>query len=392
MYFKTTLDNDITYLLSQIGHNCHVGNIPVKAIINNLDRADNYDDKRIITHEPIRRGDYVQYADKYWLVWDNVNASRYNTYYKATMRICNFDFKIIIDGKLYLFYSTIDGNKFALSENNLIIKSTDNITVTIPSTDITNKISLKSAFLKWGSKWEVQGIDYTQAGLITLHCTKQIIDTTNDDMENEIADRWDDENNDLLNGNINPIPPILWEYTLQLNIVDQNNDYLSGAEIILLDVYDETIQAVSYGVYKVVEGLYTYTVSKEGYTTAEGQIMVDGDTIRTIMLEEVLGDNYNIIISGADSIMITDKATYTATVYNNDVVVDEPVTFALSNTSLAQIQSQGNNQCVVKANDNFKTGRVTLTATLVSDETVFAEKEIRIVGIQNQNSTCIFAW
>lgn len=379
-YFKTTLDNDIAYLLSQIGHNCHVGNIPIKAIVNNLDRVDNYDDKRIITHEPISRGDYIQYADKYFLVVDNVNDKRYNTYYKATMRLCNHDFKIIIGNKLYLFYSAIDGNKFTISEGKLINMSADSITVTIPATSITSQIMPQMAFIKWGSKWEVQGIDYTQAGLITLHCSKQIIDKSNDDVDNEIAGRWDDNNNDLLNGNINPIPPILFEYTLQLNIIDQDDNPVSGASITLLDTDNNTIQAVSYGVYKVVEGLYTYTVSKEGYTTAEGQIMVDGDTIQTIMLEEVLGDNYNIIISGADSIMITDKATYTATVYNNDVVVDEPVTFALSN-NLATIASQGNNQCVVKANDNFNTGRVTLRATLINDETVFGEKEIRIVGI-----------
>ncbi|NLI61147.1 MAG: hypothetical protein GX375_06940, partial [Clostridiales bacterium] len=72
---------------------------------------------------------------------------------------------------------------------------------------------------------------------------------------------------------------------------------------------------------------------------------------------------------------------YTATVYNNDVAVDEPVIFEISNTSLAKIESQGNNQCVVRANSNFDTGRVTLTATLVSDGAIFGEKEIRIVGL-----------
>ena len=87
-----------------------------------------------------------------------------------------------------------------------------------------------------------------------------------------------------------------------------------------------------------------------------------------------------VAISGADSIMVADKATYVAIVYNDETKVDEPVIFSLSN-NLAQIQSQGNNQCVVKANDNFNTGRVTLTATLVSDEAVFTEKEIRIVGM-----------
>ena len=380
MYFKTTLDNDITYLLSQIGHNCHVNNIPAKAIVSNIDRADNYDDKRIITHEQISRGDYINYADKYFLVVDNVNDKRYNTYYKATMRLCNHDFKIIIGNKLYLFYACIDGNKFALTDIGVIDRSADNITVTMPATSITRQIIPQMAFIKWGSRWEVQGIDHTQAGLVTLHCTVKPLNETYDDIENEIADRWKD-GQDVLNGNIIPIPPILFEYTLQLNIIDQDNNPVSGASVTLLDAYNNTIEAVSYGFYKVVEGLYTYTVSKEGYTTAEGQIMVDDDIIRTIVLEEMQGDNYNIIISGADSIFITDKATYTATVCNNNVEVDEPVTFTLSNTSLAKIESQGNNQCVVRANSNFNTGRVTLRATLINDETVFAEKEIRIAGM-----------
>ena len=96
---------------------------------------------------------------------------------------------------------------------------------------------------------------------------------------------------------------------------------------------------------------------------------------------EPVDGEITIIITGSDRILITSKATYTATVYNNGAEVDEPVYFTISDTSLAKIESQGDNQCVVKANDDFKFGRFNLTATLVVDESIYVEKEIRITGL-----------
>ena len=81
MYFNIPIYDDVMYLLEQIGRNCKVNNVPATAIVNNVNNE--FDDKRIITNEELQRGYYVQYADLFFLVIDDVLDSRYKTYYKA---------------------------------------------------------------------------------------------------------------------------------------------------------------------------------------------------------------------------------------------------------------------------------------------------------------------
>ena len=69
---------------------------------------------------------------------------------------------------------------------------------------------------------------------------------------------------------------------------------------------------------------------------------------------------------------------YVATVYYGNEVVDEEVEFEIDNTSLATISWQEDNECELEANKDFKVGKVTLKATLVEDEEVYAEKEISV--------------
>ncbi|MEY8415632.1 Ig-like domain-containing protein [Tissierella praeacuta] len=208
-YFNINIDNDITYLLKEIGHNVKVNNIPTSAIVNNASMERTFDDKKIITHEQLRRGYYINYNDLYFLLLNEVNDKRYLSYYKGVMRRCNFDIKFIIGDKLYQFPSIIEGDKFFISDNSLLPLSADTLQATLPLTDVTKQLQELNCFLKWGKKWEIQGIDYTKEGLAILHC--KITNTSHlDDKENEIANRYEQvgsEKVDKLNGNITPILP-----------------------------------------------------------------------------------------------------------------------------------------------------------------------------------------
>lgn len=205
-YFNISLDNDITYLLTEIGKKVKVNNIPAKAIINNTTQERNFDDKRIITHEELKRGVYIEYNDLWFLVLNEINDKRYNTYYKGIMRRCNEDIKFIIGDKLYLFYSVVQGDKFYISEGNIVNISADTITVTMPETEITKLIAREDGFIKWGQKWKVEGIDRTKDGLVILNSKVEPYNSAIDDIENEIANRYKDSQ-DRLNGNITPIMP-----------------------------------------------------------------------------------------------------------------------------------------------------------------------------------------
>lgn len=210
-YFDISIDNDITYLLTGIGKKVKVNNISAKAIINNTTQERNFDDKRIITHEELRRGMYIEYNNLWFLVLNEINDKRYDTYYKGIMRRCNEDIKFIEGNKLYLFPSIIQGDKFYIQESNIINISADTISVTIPDTEITRQLKIEDRFIKWGMAWKVEGIDYTKNGLIILHCKKDRLAEMNDDIQNEIANRFtegvDGKKVDRLGGNINPIYP-----------------------------------------------------------------------------------------------------------------------------------------------------------------------------------------
>ena len=121
------------------------------------------------------------------------------------MRKCNHDVKLIINNKLYQFPAIAEGNKFVINEQKLIDISADTITITLPLTNITKQIIIEQCFIAWANKWQVQGIDYTKDGLVILNCKSSLTDA-NDDLDNQIADRYID-GEDILNGNIEPILP-----------------------------------------------------------------------------------------------------------------------------------------------------------------------------------------
>lgn len=186
-YFDISLDTDIDYLIKEVGKDIKINNIDSKAIINNV--GNETDDKRIITKSELKRGDYINYNILYFLVLDEINDKRYNTYNKAIIRRCNFDIKFVIGDRLYLYYAIVEGDKFYIQNDSIISMSADTITVTLPKTDVTKQIKEQDCFIKFNKKWEIQGINYTKSGLIILNCQATAIDATLDDLENEIANK-----------------------------------------------------------------------------------------------------------------------------------------------------------------------------------------------------------
>lgn len=388
MYFDIPIQDDIMYLLEEIGNNCKVNNINAKAIVNNTNNE--YDDKRIITNEKISRGDYVEYNDLFFLVVDDVVDKRYKTYYKSKMRRCNFDVKFIIDKKLYLFYSIIEGDKFYINENKVMDISADTITVTLPATDVTRQIQKLQSFIKFGQKWQIQGIDYTKVGLITLHCKITTSNDTIDDMENEIADRWVD-GKDVLDGNITPIMPFEEVTTptekavVTFYILDrETEEFISDAIINLQDAEGNILKLLNGQSYEIEKQTYTYTVEKEGYEAQTNTIIVDSDINKVIFLEKAEEeppegeDNFTYEIVGEDEIMWNMTETYVVKKYNNGIEVDGKFTFALEG-EYADITNYTDNTVDIKARSSGF-GYVTLTATDVETNEI-VEKQILVMGL-----------
>lgn len=203
------IDNDITYLLGEISHNVKIQGKDAKAIINNTKQELNFDDKKIITDSDLARGDYVGYNNLNFLVMNEINDKRYKSYNKATMRNCSYDIKPIIGGYLFKFPAVFesDTSVVTIAYYDHIATSINKLIVTLPYTTVTSQIDLNDRFISMGEGWEVENVDLTKNGLVTLTCKSSLIDERKDDIENEIANRWDGTGDDLLNGNITPIEP-----------------------------------------------------------------------------------------------------------------------------------------------------------------------------------------
>ena len=397
--FDISLNNDIDFLIKEIGHNIKVNNIDSKAIVNNV--GNETDDKKIITKSELQRGDYINYNNLYFLVMDEINDKRYNVYNKATIRSCNFNIKFIIEDKLYLFPSIINGDKFFIQDNNIMPLSADAITVTLPVTDVTKQIKVQDCFLKWGQKWEVQGINNTKDGLIILNC-KTIGTSHLDDKENEIADRWTEDagvKKDRLNGNVIPIMPFDTNeesYTDAMvtfickNIETEEN--IADVIVKLTDKNENEMYIIANQSYQIPKGIYTYTIEKEGYEIISGEIDIQRDTIETILLtvkEEEPTQNITYTITAQmpypdipdDEIWLDDPpAIYTVHKFVDGVETSGKFTFEVTDTTIATITETTDNTVSIIANDFVGKKNIILIATDTDTGQVAIEKEINIVG------------
>ena len=403
--FNINLDNDIDYLIKEIGHNIKINNIDSKAIINNV--GNETDDKKIITKSELKRGYYVNYNDLYFLVLDEINDKRYNTYNKATIRSCNFNIKFIINDKLYLFPSIVDGDKFFIQDNNIMPMSADAITVTLPVTSITKQIKVQDCFLKWGQKWEVQGINQTKNGLIILNC-KTTSTSHLDDKENEIADRWIENGEtqvDRLNGNITPIypftdvPPVEPEEPVEnLDIInfqtfeDIEVNVGTTVENITLPVeITVTLKDSTTRQLPVTWDTSTYVADVVGTYTFTGTIKgIKGiiTTINVIVTDASAEPSATYTIIGQpqysndpdDKIYSGDWCKYTIHKFIDGTEVEGKFTFAIDNDKLATITNSTDNTVTITAKDVVKGGDIKLTVTDTEINEIAIEKVIKIIG------------
>lgn len=183
------IDNDITYLLSQIGHNVTIENLQAKAIINNTDMERGFDDKRAITNSNLKRGNYVNYNSLNFITLSEITDKMHNTYNKGIIRACNYDVKFIIKGYLFIFHCIVEKETGQIiSKSDIVTMGTDRIIVTLPLTSSSKLIDLNDRFLSMDRAWEIENIDRTAKGLIKLTCKSSLINPSLDDVKKEIAD------------------------------------------------------------------------------------------------------------------------------------------------------------------------------------------------------------
>ncbi len=387
-YFDIPIDSDIDFLLQEIGKDIKINNQDARAIIQNTNK-EKKDDKILITKFNVKQGMYVNYENQWFIVISEIVDKKYNSYNKVVISKCEHIVNFVIDNKLYGFPVCMTSSDLALKDFKIMMVRGDFLKLQMPKTPVTKKIKDLQRVIKFGNAYEVWGKNEAQTDIITVTLLATTYNSSKDDMENEIGDRWID-GVDILDGNITPIMP--FEETeipeekavVTFYILDRETEqFIPDVTIILEDSNGHIIKMLNGESYEIFKQTYTYTIEKEGYETQSDTIIVDANINKVIFLDEAVedppvGDDFTYTIEGASEIMWNMTKTYVVKKYNNGVEVDAIFTFALEG-EYADIVSSTDNTADIKAKNNVY-GYVTLTATDVENDEVVT-KEIFIKGL-----------
>jgi hypothetical protein len=273
----------------------------------------------------------------------------------------------IIDGKTTQITDGIEETKY-------IVLADDQILIRVQNNVDTKQIELNKRFIFNNDKNEIYKLTKIQSlfsnGLLYLTMTKNQYGA-NDRLDLNLADYVVNNyevnilNGDNISMDINE--------TRQISVEVKNNGVLVENPAITYISSSPLIATVS------TTGLITPLLA--GITNIVATSNGASDTI-SVTVEEVITNNYSIeFINASPTIYQNQSKTYTIKVLNNgSQIFDKPVTWSISDTSLATITGSTDTTCTIKGSSSGL-GYVTLKATLVENINVFKDQNILVKSI-----------
>lgn len=365
-YFDLTSSKDFGYLLSAMGTDVVINSSDIiKVLVTNTNLEQNYDDRRISSLSPIKRGDLIEYDNKQWMVISEQASKRYNKW-KGIMRLLPYTITINSNCAFYTVPVYIDKQSFGVDDGKIISISEGQIYVYAPENEETRKIKNNNRFIKFGQAFKVVGIDrFSKPGIIIFTCEKDEINPTTDDVANDLAGglacTLAITNADPIEINVDNTVKLSWTAT--------------GNPPVVFSSSDESVATIDHNgvITGVSDGQAIVTVANATHPLIKDNITVN-------VLEEA---EHSIVINGFNEIITGESWNYTAQVFDGSTQVAEPVTWSLwddtktTTTTYATITSQDGTSCTVKAGTTINK-YVQLKAELQSDDTVVEWLRIRI--------------
>jgi hypothetical protein len=273
----------------------------------------------------------------------------------------------IIDGKTTQITDGIEETKY-------IVLADDQILIRVQNNVDTKQIELNKRFIFNNDKNEIYKLTKIQSlfsnGLLYLTMTKNQYGA-NDRLDLNLADYVVNNyevnilNGDNISMDINE--------TRQISVEVKNNGVLVENPAITYISSSPLIATVS------TTGLITPLLA--GITNIIATSNGASDTI-SVTVEEVITNNYSIeFINASPTIYQNQSKTYTIKVLNNgSQIFDKPVTWSISDTSLATITGSTDTTATIKAS-SVNLGNVVLRATLTEDTNIFKEQNILVKSI-----------
>jgi uncharacterized protein YjdB len=270
----------------------------------------------------------------------------------------------IIDGKTAQITDGIEDTKY-------IVLADDQILIRVQNNVDTSQLEVNKRFIN--SIYKLTKIQSLFSdGILYLTMTKDQYGV-NDNLDLNLADYVVNNfvvtilNGDTVSMNTTSTP-------LQLNVQVTNNGVLVENPTIVYTSSNPTIASVS------VTGLITPLIAGTATITATSNSVSDSITVT---VEEVVVDNFSIeyVAPIVSQIYQGQTKTLTIRVLNNGVeVTGKPVTWSISDSSLATITGSTATTCTIKGSST-NLGSINLRATLAEDATVYKEISILIKSI-----------
>lgn len=376
------VDDNINYLLLTMGKPITINNAPATAIIGYSDNKD-IEEKKIITKCPIKRGDLLVINDHNYLIYNEINDKRQDCYYKAYAQSCNYNIKFNFSGTVKNFYTITTTQVLDITTNQYMELPDGKIQVMLQNNVDTSKIAVQQRFLSMGYAYIVNGIDRSKTGLIILNCSVSTFNT-NDDKNNEIADRWQYETKYVYTiETTNTDASLAQNSTLQFSVTVRNN----GAEIT-----NPTLTYTSNNSYCSVSSTGLIIASEIGTSIITASFTGADGTTKTISItitvtEPAVTHSYSLVINGNSDVTEGYSENYAITVKDNgNTITDKTVTWSLLDkagtapcpSNIATLSGITGTGCTV--NGVVMNNYCTLKAVMNDDNSITVTKALTIVG------------
>jgi hypothetical protein len=230
----------------------------------------------------------------------------------------------------------------------------------------------------------VVGIDQTVKGIIKLNCTLDF-KAIDDDIDNNIADRWKYEiaHTYVLTIDNGTTASVLINDILQLNSLSTDNGNAIMSPAITFTSSDSNVVSVDNQgkVMGVQAGQATITASLTYHSTVLDTILIT--TVETVT------HSYSISIAGNPTIKLGQSASYVSHIYDNgSEVFDQSVQWSLRNQDnstpiMGSITASTGNSATVKtgSQSGYVNKYIVLVAALTNDANITVETLIQIKSL-----------
>lgn len=373
-----SINESFDFMLQQFGQDVKV-NGEDKSVVIHRNNYRAIEELKILSHDPIIRGNLIQFDDNIYLVNDDTRNKRYNTYYRTVAQRCNYKVNFVVNGFIHNYPVIITTEKTGLNQEEIVVVPENKILVIVQANYITKQIKLDDEFIKFMRKYKITGTDWSKSGLITIYAEQTAVNESEDDLINEIPGGVGYK----VEIEVSPNPLNITDVSQKVNVtVKENSVIVENPE---LEYISQDTNIATVGGDGIVTGISSGTTN-----ITISYVGKDGNTYsKDVIVNVVKTDATKIVLySGMDEFTVFGPihTTITAKLIKNGVE-DTTARFVFDiqermegkeNISIS-IAARTDTTVTLKGNyPNYGTG--TLIVWLATDNNVYIKQEIQYIN------------